>query len=168
MPYGDLLGRWGIHGLASDEGRGFSSGPGAQVIDLGGLGRALPLICYEGVFAQDLRAAPNRADFILLITNDAWFGNFSGPYQHLAQARLRAVEQGLPVLRAANTGVSAVIDARGHVLRELPLNTAGQLTVAVPASLSPTVYSRTGDWPALIVLIVALAALVTQRNKNSR
>ena len=75
-------------------GRGYSAGPGARVIDMGDLGKALPLICYEGVFARDLRAAPERADFLLLITNDAWFGKISGPYQHLAQARLRSAEMG--------------------------------------------------------------------------
>ncbi|SMX44562.1 apolipoprotein N-acyltransferase [Actibacterium lipolyticum] len=167
IPLGDLFARMGIYGLAANS-SGFGAGTGAAVLDLGKLGIVLPLICYEAIFPHDVNAPPERPDWVLQITNDAWFGTFSGPYQHLAQARLRAVEQGLPVLRSANTGVSAVINARGRVLSELPLNTAGQLTVAVPAALAPTVYSRTGDWPALIILIVALAALVTQRRKNSR
>lgn len=156
MPYGDFLARWGIHGLASNEGQGFSSGPGAQVIDMGTLGRALPLICYEGVFAQDLRAAPGRADFILLITNDAWFGRFFGPYQHLAQARLRSAEFGLPMIRVANTGVSAMIDATGQITEALPLGEAGWRDAALPPALPPTIYARIGDMPMLAVFLVLL------------
>ncbi|MGX0975486.1 apolipoprotein N-acyltransferase [Roseovarius sp. MBR-51] len=156
MPYGDLLADWGIHGMASKDGQGFSPGPGAQVINMGTLGRALPLICYEGVFAQDLRSAPERADFILLITNDAWFGKFSGPYQHLAQARLRSAEFGLPMIRVANTGVSAMIDATGRITEALPLGEAGWRDAALPPALPPTVYARLGDAPMLAVFLVLL------------
>ncbi len=156
MPYGDQLARFGIHGMAAKDGQGFSSGPGAQVIEMGALGRALPLICYEGVFPQDLRAAPGRADFILLITNDAWFGKFSGPYQHLAQARLRSAEFGLPMVRVANTGVSAMIDAAGRVTESLPLGEAGWRDAALPPPLPPTVYARLGDAPMLVIFLVFL------------
>lgn len=157
MPYGDHLAQFGIHGMAAKNGQGFSSGPGAQVIEMGALGRALPLICYEGVFAQDLRAAPGRADFILLITNDAWFGKFSGPYQHLAQARLRSAEFGLPMVRVANTGVSAMIDATGRITAALPLGEAGWRDAALPPPLPPTLYARLGDSPMLGVFLVFLA-----------
>lgn len=156
MPYGDQLARFGIHGMAAKDGQGFSSGPGAQVIEMGALGRALPLICYEGVFPQDLRAAPGRADFILLITNDAWFGKFSGPYQHLAQARLRSAEFGLPMIRVANTGVSAMIDAAGRVTESLPLGEAGWRDAALPPPLPPTVYARLGDAPMLVIFLIFL------------
>jgi apolipoprotein N-acyltransferase len=94
------------------------------------------------------------------VTNDAWFGAFSGPWQHLALARLRAAEQGLPVLRAANTGVSAVIDARGNVLAALPLNEAGKLDARLPPPLPATPYARAGDWPALLLALAAAAAIV--------
>lgn len=167
MPFADIFARFGLFGLAAGQGYGYSAGPGAQVWDLGPLGKVLPLICYEAVFPQDLRAAPERPDWVLQITNDAWFGNFSGPYQHLAQARLRAVEQGLPMLRSANTGVSAVIDARGRVTHALPLNTAGQLTAPIPPALPPTVYARWGDWPALVLILMALAACVARRGRLS-
>lgn len=167
MPFGHLFARLGVFGLAADGGFGYAAGPGAQVWDLGALGKVLPLICYEAIFAQDLRAAPERPDWVLQITNDAWFGSVSGPYQHLAQARLRAVEQGLPVLRSANTGVSAVIDARGRVVGALPLNTAGQLTKPVPAALPPTLYARLGDWPALGLILLALAACAALRSRFS-
>lgn len=154
MPAGDLAyGLFGIAALAAQQGAGYSPGPGARVLDLGGtLGRVLPLICYEAVFPQDLRAAPERADWILQVTNDAWFGRWTGPFQHLAQARLRAVEQGLPLIRVANTGVSAVIDARGRVLRALPLGEAGFLDAALPAALSAPPYARRGDGPLVLLL----------------
>ncbi len=166
MPMGDLLAKVGITALAAQAGMGYSAGPGPRVLDLGRAGRVLPLICYEAVFPQDLRVGP-RADWILQVTNDGWFGNLSGPYQHLAQARLRAVEQGLPLLRAANTGVTAVIDARGRVLQSLPLNTVGRLDAEVPpATPGPTLYARSGDWPATILLAAALLSLGWQARRN--
>jgi len=93
-------------------------------------------------------------------TNDAWFGKDAGPYQHLAQAQLRAIEQGIPMVRAANTGVSAIIDARGRVTASIDLNTAGYVDALLPAPLPPTLYSKTGDWPVLAVLALALGVLV--------
>ena len=108
------------------------------------MGRALPLICYEGVFARDLRAAEGRADFLLLITNDAWFGTVSGPYQHLAQARLRSAEMGLPMIRVANTGVSAMIDAAGRVTARIPLGEAGWRDAPLPPPLPATPFARAG------------------------
>ncbi|MCB2128905.1 MAG: apolipoprotein N-acyltransferase [Rhodobacteraceae bacterium] len=167
IPLGDLAASFGITAFAARNGAGYSAGPGARLIDLGTLGRVLPLICYEAVFPQDLRAAGGRADWILQITNDGWFGTVSGPYQHLAQARLRAIEQGLPLLRAANTGITAVIDARGEVLRSLALNTEGVIDAALPPSLPATIYSRTGDSPALAILSVVLAALFLRRRRKA-
>ncbi|MDO5758470.1 MAG: apolipoprotein N-acyltransferase [Rhodobacterales bacterium] len=170
VPFGDLLSRFGIRGLAQQAGYGYSPGPGAQVIEMGPLGAALPLICYEGVFPRDVAAAPGRPDFLLLITNDAWFGQISGPYQHLAQARLRSAEQGLPMIRAANTGVSAMIDAAGHITAEIPLGQAGYLDAPLPPPLAPTLYARSGDWPCLLLLaLMALlpAALHRQRNRQA-
>jgi apolipoprotein N-acyltransferase len=159
IPFGDLAYRlFGLAAFASQQGAGYSAGVGAAVLDLGPkLGHVLPLICYEAVFPQDLRAAPMRADWIVQITNDAWFGKLTGPWQHLAQARLRAIEQGLPLLRAANTGISAVIDARGRVVAALPLGVADYIDAALPPPLPPTVYARLGDLP-LLVLLLALGA----------
>lgn len=168
IPLGDLLGQMGITGLASRNGEGFSAGPGPEVMDLGALGQALLLICYEAVFPQDVRGVAQRPSFILHLTNDAWFGNFSGPFQHLAQARIRAIESGLPVLRAANTGVSAAIDARGRVVQSLPLNTDGFLDVALPKPHSATLYWQIGDMPVAIAALLLLAGAGFGRIKRKR
>ena len=167
LPFGDLLSRFGVTGFAARDGNGFSPGPGAVGLDLGRLGRVLPLICYEAVFPQDLRTGGPRPDWIVQITNDAWFGSFSGPYQHLAQARLRAVEQGLPLVRSANTGISAVIDARGRVLHALPLNTVGYFDLALPPALAPTRYAVWGDQPMLVLLAFLASALVLARMRKT-
>ncbi len=168
MPFGDVLYEtFGITALASKSGNGFSAGPGARILDLGPrLGRALPLICYEALFPQDLRAAPGRADFLLQITNDAWFGHLTGPWQHLDQARFRAIEQGLPLIRSANTGISAVVDAKGRIVAELPLDVPGHLDAGLPGPLPITLYARTGDLPVFVLLLVlgtALALIARRR-----
>jgi apolipoprotein N-acyltransferase len=105
---------------------------------------------------------------VVQITNDAWFGKINGPYQHLDQARLRAVEQGLPVVRVANTGVSAVIDARGRVTASLGLGVEGHLDARLPPALPPTPYARSGDWPifALILLLAFTFATPFRRKPD--
>ena len=148
MPLAKLFGGGG-DGLAKHYGEGFQAGPGPSVVLVLGIGKILPLICYEVVFPHEIGAVAERPDFMLQITNDAWFGMFSGPYQHLAQARMRAIEQGLPMLRVANTGVSAVIDAKGRLRHQLPLGLAGYLDAKLPAAAEPTFYSLVGDWSVL-------------------
>ena len=164
VPFGNVLAKFGITGFASQAGAGYAAGPGPQVLDLG-IGKALPLICYEAVFPHLLNAAPERADMLVQITNDAWFGSYSGPYQHLVQARMRAAEQGLPMIRVANTGVSAMIDGYGRVRESLPLGEAGFVDAQLPKPLSPTLYSRTGDLPVFALLL--LMAFVVLRRQNS-
>ncbi|MCC7321785.1 MAG: apolipoprotein N-acyltransferase [Rubellimicrobium sp.] len=165
VPLGDLMARWGIHGLAASEGGGYSAGPGPALIEVPGIGPAMPLICYEGIFAQEVGAAPGRARFLLLVTNDAWFGDLVGPYQHFALGRLRAIEQGLPMVRAANTGVSAMIDAQGRVIESLPLGQAGIIDAALPPALAPPLYARTGDWPVVAAILAGLAAALGMRRR---
>lgn len=160
IPFASFLSRFGLRGLAAEDGAGFSPGTGPKLVDTGLAGAALPLICYEAIFPQDVGAAPARPGWLMQITNDAWFGKVSGPYQHLAQARMRAVEQGLPMLRAANTGISAVIDASGRVTASISLGQAGYVDAALPAPRPPTLYSRTGDWPIALVLFATLGALL--------
>lgn len=166
MPFGDALARFGIQGMASQAGNGYSSGPGAALMDLGPLGKALPLICYEAVFARDVNAAPERPRFLMQLTNDAWFGKGQGPLQHLAQARMRAIEQGLPMARVANTGVSAMIDPKGRITASLGLNEAGFLDAQLPQPLPPTVYSKLGEWPFLILLLMGLGGALWVRRRN--
>lgn len=166
FPFGDLAYDWfGITAFAAKSGETYSAGSGPAVIDLGPAGKVLPLICYEVIFPREVNAAPERADWMLQITNDAWFGIQTGPFQHFAQARLRAIEQGLPLLRVANTGVTAVIDARGRVLAELPFGTMARLDTKVPGALPPTPYSRWGDGPVLL-LLAGLALLSGVRARN--
>ncbi len=165
MPLAWLFARIDVFGLAALENSGYTPGPGPALIDLGPLGRALPLICYEAVFPQDVAGTKARPDLLLQITNDAWFGRISGPYQHLAQARMRAIEQGLPMVRVANTGVSAMIDPLGRVTARIPLGEAGFVDAALPAPLAPTPYARMGDLPVAIVLFGLLAAAVLHRRR---
>ena len=167
IPYGDFFARFGLHSFAAQGGNVFSAGPGPRLIELPRIGAALPLICYEAVFPQDVRAAPARPQLLLQITNDAWFGRFSGPQQHLSQARMRAIEQGLPLVRAANTGISAVIDAQGRVTASLALGEAGFVDARLPAPLPPTFYSHTGDWPVLALALLLMAAS-WQRSRTTR
>ena len=166
VPFSDLMARFGIYGLAATQGYGFTPGEGAQLLDLGSLGKAMPLICYEAVFPQDLNAAPDGADWILQITNDAWFGTISGPWQHLAQARFRAVEQGKPLVRVANTGVTALISARGDIRAQLPFGTEGYLDVRLPPAGGETLYRRTGDWPVLLILLFFCGVLTLSRDRS--
>ena len=154
IPFGDVLYDWfGLKAFAARQGNGYAAGAGAQVVDLWGkLGAFVPLICYEAVFPQGLRGLPVRPDWILQITNDAWFGTLTGPYQHLAQARFRAIEQGLPLVRVANTGISAVVDARGRIVASLPRGVPTYLDTGLPGALAQTPYARWGEWPVMVLL----------------
>jgi apolipoprotein N-acyltransferase len=163
IPLGDIAYDWfGLRAFASQVGAGYTAGPGPAVIELGAeFGRVLPLICYEAIFPGFVNAAPARADWILQITNDAWFGTLTGPWQHVAQVRFRAIEQGLPVVRVANTGVTAVINARGQVVAELPFGVRDVLDItSIPGALPPTPYSRWGEWPFVLLLAGLGAGLV--------
>ncbi len=164
IPLGDAAYDWlGISAFAAQQGHAYSAGPGPALLDLGRLGKVLPLICYEAVFPQDLRGTA-RPDWLLQVTNDAWFGTLTGPFQHAAQARLRAVEQGLPLVRVANTGVTQVVDARGRVTASLPFGSEGYLDAALPGALPATPYARFGEIPVLVLLAaLALATLLKSR-----
>jgi apolipoprotein N-acyltransferase len=125
----------------------------------------LPLICYEIVFPGEAVPAGERPGWLVNLTNDGWFGQSSGPYQHLQQARVRAIEEGLPLVRAANTGVSAVIDPLGRFVRSLPLGTEGVLDSALPQPVVPTPYVRFGDGPVALVMLLALALVLWRRRR---
>lgn len=167
VPFGEVMARFGIHGLAASEGGGYSAGTRGKVIDLPGIGPAMPLICYEGIFAQQVGDYDIRPRLLLLITNDAWFGQVAGPHQHFAQGRMRAIEQGLPMVRVANTGISGMIDAKGRVHASLALGEAVAVDVALPAALVPTIYARSGDMPLVLFLLGLTMALAVRRRRIS-
>ena len=165
VPLEPVLMRVGLSAFAAQQGGGYTAGPGPEALDTGAAGRMQLLICYEAVFARHILSGDARPDWLFNATNDAWFGTLAGPYQHLAQARLRAVETGLPVLRAANTGVSAVIDARGGLVKALPLDVAGFIDAPLPGALPPTAYARWGDGPLAALVAAALAGLALRRRR---
>jgi len=136
------------------ENRGsFIPGPGLQTFRLSNLPPFSPLICYEIIFPGEVVLKKDRPDWIINITNDAWYGNSAGPYQHLAISRLRAIEEGLPLVRVANTGISAAFDGKGRELGRIPLETTGFIDVALPPPEKPTLYSKFGDRIYLMLLL---------------
>ncbi|WP_374298450.1 apolipoprotein N-acyltransferase [Paracoccus sp. (in: a-proteobacteria)] len=163
IPWGDALAQLGIGAFAAQQGNGYSAGPGPAIMAAPGVPDFQPLICYEAIFPQHLRGLDQRPGWLLQATNDAWFGQFSGPYQHLAQAQLRAIESGLPLVRAANTGISAVIDPHGHVRQSLGLGVEGKIDAPLPASLPGTPWMRWGDAPSILFALLALAAALFRR-----
>ncbi|MTH77373.1 apolipoprotein N-acyltransferase [Paracoccus aestuariivivens] len=167
-PWGDLMSRFGIRAFAAQHGFGYSAGHGPATLRFGGLPPVQPLICYEAVFSRHLLSGNDRPEWLLQVTNDAWFGNLSGPWQHLAQARLRAIESGLPLMRAANTGVSAVIDAHGELRATLGLNLSGRIDSPLPAALPPTPWSRWGDWPTLLAALACVLLSARYRRLTGR
>jgi apolipoprotein N-acyltransferase len=147
----------------------FSPGPGPQTIRLPGLPPFSPLICYEAIFPRAVVDTDDRPGFLLNITNDAWFGMSSGPYQHFASARLRAVEQGLPLVRAANTGISAVVDGHGRIVASLGLDVGGVLDAPLPVALDGlTPYARWGDGWLVLALVAGVLALGRQALRARR
>jgi apolipoprotein N-acyltransferase len=162
LPLQDWLEALGLEQLTRIQG-GFIPGKLRHTLQLPGAPPALPLICYEIVFPGDIAADGDRPGWIVNLTNDGWFGISTGPYQHLQQARLRAIEQGLPVVRAANTGISAVIDPMGRIVARLGLGIEGVLDSSLPSAIRVTVYAGTGDIPVAVVVAAALIYVVRRR-----
>ena len=141
----------------------FSPGPGRRSIDLPGGPAFSPLICYEAIFPGRAVDGAERPGWLLNLTNDAWFGTSSGPYQHFASTRLRAVEEGLPLVRVANTGISGVVDPYGRIVVRSKLNQAVALDSGLPDALSPTFYAAWGNWVPLSLVLIVLAAAGIRR-----
>ncbi|MGH7003114.1 MAG: apolipoprotein N-acyltransferase, partial [Alphaproteobacteria bacterium] len=155
VPMRPVLRRLGVEKLAHGAGD-YSAGPGPATLAVPGAPSTSPLICYEAIFPGHIDKT-NRPGWLVNVTNDAWFGLTSGPYQHFASARLRAVEAGVPLVRAANTGITAVVDAYGRVTSRLPIMTTGALDAALPrATAEPTFYARLGDRSLLVLLVLGL------------
>ncbi len=168
LPFQDWMEKLGFVQLTRVQG-GFIPGTGRRAMEIPNAPRALPLICYEAIFPDEVAARGDRPGWIINLTNDGWFGISTGPYQHLQQARLRAIEQGLPVVRAANTGISAVIDPMGRIVARLGLGLEGVLDSNLPAAIAPTIYARSGDIPTAMIVAAALILVIRRRvAKRSR
>lgn len=162
LPFRDLLAKIGFRQLTELR-SGFGSGTGRKSYIVEGTPAFAPLICYEIIFSGAVISQVDRPAWILNLTNDAWFGNTSGPYQHFRQTRVRAVEEGLPVVRAANTGISAVIDPYGRVLEQIPVNVTGVIDSRLPQALPPTIFAKHGQ--TLLAAILGLAFLIAMTGK---
>ncbi|HZQ00007.1 MAG TPA: apolipoprotein N-acyltransferase [Reyranella sp.] len=150
-------------------GRGsFEVGDGPKTVSLPGVPPFSPFICYEAIFPGAITQPGHRPSWLLNVTNDAWFGLSTGPYQHLTSARLRAVEEGLPLIRSANTGVSAVVDAYGRILASLDMEQEGIIDHPLPPPRSATPYSRWGDWTLLGVVLLFAGIVVVNQPQSRR
>ena len=149
----------------------FTEGPGPRTLSLPGLPPVGPLICYEIIFPGQIVDRAHRPQWLLNLTNDGWFGTSSGPYQHFTSARLRAVEEGLPIVRAANTGISGLIDPYGRVLTQIDLGKSAVRDVPLPLALDPPpLFARFGDWTLLVQLLIAalLAGVLARRQQGQK
>lgn len=162
LPFQSAMEKLGFVQITKVRG-GFIPGDRRRTMTVPNAPRMLPLICYEAIFPGDVVPGDDRPGWIVNLTNDGWFGISTGPYQHLQQARLRAVEEGLPIVRSANTGISAVIDPFGRIIARLGLGTEGVLDSALPKPASPTLFSRVRDMP--VALAVALSTVIVIRRR---
>ena len=170
VPFGEYMpfSRWlPLRGFAASA-IDFSTGNGPISLHLPGLPVFSPLICYEVIFPGAVTDSHDRPQLMINITNDGWYGRSAGPYQHFAAAAVRAVEEGMPLIRAANTGISGVVDPYGRVIAELPLLTAGALDSPLPQALpKPTFYERAGDLIyATILIILFVFSILQEKPRN--
>jgi apolipoprotein N-acyltransferase len=162
LPFQRFLESLGLQQLTKQRG-GFLAGDRRRLIAVPGAPLALPLICYEIIFPGAVVPKGPRPGWIVNVTNDGWFGVSSGPYQHFQQARVRAIEEGLPLVRAANTGISAVVDPLGRIVASLPLGTDGVIDAPLPQPIGAPLYARIGDTVATLMVVIALLALIRWR-----
>jgi apolipoprotein N-acyltransferase len=142
----------------------FASGPGPRTLAVPGVGSVGFQLCYEIIFSGEVVDPDRRPAFIFNPSNDAWFGAW-GPPQHLAQARMRALEEGLPVVRATPTGISAIVDSQGGVLHSIPLGRMGTIDAALPLPASPTLFARFGNLLPFAFALLLIAAAIAVRRK---
>jgi apolipoprotein N-acyltransferase len=162
LPFQRALERLGLLQLTKVVG-GFRAGERRDPIAVLPAPPMLPLLCYEIIFPGEAVPPGERPGWLLNLTNDGWFGISTGPYQHFQQARVRAIEEGLPLIRAANTGISAIVDPLGRIVQELPLGTEGLLDGALPQRVAPTPYARFGDAVAALLVALAFAVVLPRR-----
>jgi apolipoprotein N-acyltransferase len=166
LPLQDFMQSLGIMQLTGVRG-GFSSGAGPRLLSIPRAPPASPLICYEIIFPDEVTESSARPGWLLNVTNDAWFGSSAGPYQHFHQAQVRAVEQGLPLARAANTGISALIDPYGRILAKISLGEKGVIDVDLPKVGPSTFFVQFGFVLEISTIVLALAAWLACRVQSS-
>ena len=162
LPFQSFFEKLGLMQLTKVQG-GFTAGDRRRTLSAPRAPRFLPLVCYEIIFPREAVPLDERPGWLLNLTNDAWFGMSSGPYQHFQHARVRAIEEGLPLVRAANTGISAVVDPLGRIVKMLPLGVEGVLDAPLPQPISPTPYRKTGDAPLIVMFGIVIAVIIRQR-----
>jgi apolipoprotein N-acyltransferase len=162
LPFQRLLEQLGLMQLTKVVG-GFLSGDRRRAMDVSGAPKMLPLICYEAIFPGAAVPRGERPGWLVNVTNDGWFGISSGPYQHFQQARILAITEGLPLVRAANTGISAVIDPVGRIVNALPLGVEGVVDARLPAAIEPTIAMAYGNYFLILVLAVSLMVVGRRR-----
>jgi apolipoprotein N-acyltransferase len=167
LPFQTFLERLGLRQLTNIRG-GFIPGDRRRALAVPNAPRFLPLVCYEIIFPNEAVPRSQRPGWMLNLTNDGWFGISPGPYQHFQQARMRAIEEGLPLVRAANTGISAVVDPLGRVIKSLPLGREDVLDAPLPRALPPTAYARWGDGPIILFVSFAFVVVLRERRKPAR
>ena len=161
LPLQPLLEALGLRQLTRLRG-GFQAGPGPALLSAGSVPPFVPMICYEVIFPRS-SMPDTRPGWLINVTNDGWFGQTAGPWQHFAMARMRAIEEGLPLARAANTGISALISPKGQIIGLVPLGETGVMDAALPSALETTIYARYGDmtfWGLLSLIGVAALWLI--------
>ena len=167
VPFDVLLSAIGIQKLTHGRGS-FAEGVSPRpLFTVPGLPPALGLVCYEALFPGEIVQGTARPGVLINVTNDGWFGSTTGPYQHYYQSRVRAVEEGLPLIRAANNGISAVVDPYGRPLQTLGLNVRGVIDSPLPEALPPPLYAKVGDW-TLVLVLVLFAAFARVLSKRAR
>jgi apolipoprotein N-acyltransferase len=170
VPYGEylpmrpILSAIGLSRLAPGD-LDFRDGPGPRTLDLGMFGHVGVQLCYEIIFSGEVVDEAHRPDFLFNPSNDAWFGAW-GPPQHLAQARLRAIEEGMPIIRATPTGISAVIGADGALEQSIPLGTAGAIDARLPRAAPPTLFARYGNLLPFAFALLLIGAAIAVRRKT--
>ncbi len=165
LPFQNVLEKIGLRQLTKQVG-GFLSGSRRRVMDVPGAPPMLPLICYEAIFPDEAVPAGERPGWLVNVTNDGWFGISTGPHQHFQQARVLAVAEGLPLVRAANTGISGVIDPVGRIVASLPLGIEGVLDSRLPKAIAPTIYVSLGNYPVIFFLLASLFVVVRRRLRS--
>ena len=166
LPFTDFLESLGLISLTKMPG-GFLAGDRRRLMTVPGAPSMLPLICYEVIFPDQAVPRGERPGWLLNLTNDGWFGISTGPYQHFQQARVLAIAEGLPLVRAANTGISAVVDPLGRIIKELPLGSEGVVDSGLPQPIPPTPYARIGDYIAYALVAVGLLIGLARRRSKA-